>query len=260
MWHSPRSDFAIVGILRREGVQGVVRGVGQRIRSSKQFLLCTCPLTTRVCANRSFLSPEIRRFTAPTREFCSIYRAFTDDTAYIRRFTESVFCDVAFVQDAPAAFQWISLGDSESPSLNTLLLFGPGDAYLAELYVRPLYRGEGLAPLMHHRVYQELSVKGFRRMVALIAVGNRPMLRLAEKIGYRPCAIVSMRRRAPFERLCATPSHPADASGIVIKKVRRGVLPFWRSRWILTLAQSLPRSPEDAGAEQWATERKFHET
>lgn len=195
------------------------------------------PPTDTVSTFRPLLRPHVKRFTTPTGEFCSLYREFTEDTAFIKRFTGKVFCDVAFVEDVPAGFQWTSLGDSEIPSLNAMLRLCLGDAYLVELYVRPAYRGKGLAPFVEERVYRELSTLGYRRMFVLIEVGNRRMIRLAKKMGFDPYYLISISRLAPVERLIATPCRPEFAGALRVERVGRGLLPFRRPRWALTVVE-----------------------
>jgi len=234
-------------ILQSEGVRGFLKRVGHRIVTTKELLVYARPMATTVDPIRSRLSVEVKRFKEPTRELCRLYRQFTNDTRFGRRFVEGAFVDVAFVGGVPAAFQWISLGDFFISSLNAMLRLNTKDAYLAEVYVQPAYRGKGVAPLMMNPVYQELSTAGYSRMLALIEVGNRPTLRLVDKRGYCPYYHIALLRMAPFERLMVSPCHREDAGGLSVKQVARGCLPFRRPRWELLLARA-PRS-NPAGCE-----------
>lgn len=236
-----RGDTYPFRVFQSEGVRRFLGRVGHRIVTARKLLVYARPLALAVDPVRSWLSPEVKRFKEPTREFCQLYRQFTNDTRFGRRFVEGAFVDVAFVDGVPAAFQWISLGDFFISSLNATLRLDAKDAYLAEVYVQPAYRDKGVAPLMMNPVYQELFAAGYSRMLALIDVGNRPMLRLADKLGYCAYYRIALLRMAPFERLIVSPCRREDAGGLSVERVARGCLPFRRPRWELLLARS-PRS------------------
>lgn len=238
-----RGDAYPFRVFRSEGVRRFLGRVGHRIVAVRKLLVYTRPLALAVDPVRSWLSPEVKRFKEPTREFCRLYRLFTNDTRFERRFVEGAFVDVAFVDGVPAAFQWISLGDFFISSLNATLRLDTKDAYLAEVYVQPAYRGKGVAPLMMNHVYQELFAAGYSRMLALIEVGNCQMLRLVDKRGYCPYYRIALLRMAPFERLIVSPCSREDAGGLSVELVAWGCLPFRRPRWELLLARSPRSSP-----------------
>jgi len=225
-------------IVRREGVRGLTGRIGGRIWYSNDKFICRRSLTTPTRAFEPPLRSHARRFTAATNEFCAIYREFTDDTAFMERFTGKVWCHVAFVDDDPAAFLWTSLGDCEFPSpLNTSVRLGQGDAYVMELYTRPAYRGKGLALLLYNTLSEELRGLGFKRAFLSVDVANRAPLRAMEKAGYDQLYLLLIRRRAPFERLIATPCLPEYEGGLRIERIGSGLLPFRRPRWAITVME-----------------------
>jgi GNAT superfamily N-acetyltransferase len=192
------------------------------------------PLNGLVIPVRSWLSPEIKRFTEATPEFRRIYQQFTNDVGFVGRFVQGVSCDIAFVDGLPAAFVWFSRADAEISSLNATLQLGEGDVYIMEAYVRPTFRGKGLAPIMLEHRYQELCEGGYKRIVALTNLGNRPVLRLLEKRGYHLYHRLSLWRLAPSEWLTEQACHP-EAGTLSIKRASIGFLPFLRPRWVLSM-------------------------
>ncbi len=223
--------------LRREGVQGLIRRIRQRVRHSSDKLLYMRVLVEPVDRFEPLVLPRIRRFSAATDEFSAIYRTFPDDTTFTHRFSKGVFCDVAFVDDDPAAFLWTSLVACDVPPLNATLRLAPRDAYLVEVYTKPVYRRKGVATFLRNSVCEELSARGYRRLFGLSDVRNRPMIQLAEKTGFAPYCLISIRRLAPVERLIATPCRPEYAGALRIEPVGWGFLPFWCPRWALTMVQ-----------------------
>ncbi|GEM_PF-6867340 len=223
--------------IRREGLRGVIRRIGQRVRLSREGLFYMRVLTKPLDGFQPLLPLYLKRFTGPTVEFRAIHRTFTDDTAFANRFSGRVFCDVAFVYDVPVAFLWTSLGDCEVPSLNATLRLALKDAYLMEAYTKLEYRQKGISVFLRNSVCQELSALGYNRLFGLSDIGNRPMIQLAEKTGFDPYYLISTRRLAPFERLIATPYRPEFAGALRVERVGRGLLPFRRPRWTLTLTQ-----------------------
>jgi GNAT superfamily N-acetyltransferase len=224
-------------IFKREGMQGVIRRIGHRVRHSSDRLFYMRVLTKPVDRFQPLLRPQVRRFTDATSEFSAIYRTFTDDTTFADRFSGRVFCDVAFVDGDPAAFLWTSLGDSKVPSLNAILRLAPKDAYIMEVYTRPEYRRKGAAVFLWNSVCQELSALGYNRLFCLMEVGNRPIKQLAETTGFTQCYLISIHRLAPVERLIATPCRPEYAGALRVERVGRGLLPFRRPRWALTVIE-----------------------
>jgi len=194
-------------------------------------------LTKPLDGFQPLLPLHVKRFTGPTVEFCAIHRTFTDDTAFADRFSGRVFCDVAFVDDDPAAFLWTSLGDCEVPSFNATLRLALKDAYLMEVYTKPEHRRKGIAEFLRNSLSEELSALGCERLFGLSDVRNRPMLQLATKTGFVPYYLVLIRRLAPFERLVATPCRPEYEGGLRIERIGSGLLPFRRPRWALTFMQ-----------------------
>jgi len=223
--------------LRREGLGGVIRRIGQRVRLSRDGLFYMRVLTKPLDGFQPLLPLHVKRFTGPTVEFCAIHRTFTDDTAFADRFSGRVFCDVAFVDDDPAAFLWTSLGDCDVPSFNATLRLALKDAYLMEVYTRPEHRRKGIAEFLRNSVSEELSALGCERLFGLSDVRNRPMLQLATKTGFVPYYLISIRRLAPVERLIVTPCHPEYAGALRAERVGRGLLPFRRPRWALTVME-----------------------
>jgi GNAT superfamily N-acetyltransferase len=194
-------------------------------------------LTKPLDGFQPLLPLHVKRFTGPTVEFCAIHRTFTDDTAFADRFSGRVFCDVAFVDDDPAAFLWTSLGDCEVPSFNATLRLALKDAYLMEAHTKPEYRQKGIAVFLRNSVCQELSALRYDRLFGLSDVGNRPMMQLAEKTGFVPYCLISIRRLAPVEWLIATPCRPEYEGGVRIERVGWGLLPLRRPRWALTVME-----------------------
>lgn len=195
-------------------------------------------LTKPLDGFQPLLPLHLKRFTGPTVEFRAIHRTFTDDTAFANRFSGRVFCDVAFVDDVPAAFLWTSLGDCEVPSFNATLRLALKDAYLMEAYTKPEYRQKGISVFLRNSVCQELSALGYNRLFGLSDIGNWPMIQLAEKTGFIPYCFISIRRLAPVERLIATPCRPDYEGGLRIERVGWGLLPLRRPRWALTVMES----------------------
>ena len=223
--------------LRREGLRGVIRRIGQRVRLSRDGLFYMRVLTKPLDGFQPLLPLHVKRFTGATVEFRAIYRTFADDTAFADRFSGRVFCDVAFVDDDPAAFLWTSLGDCEVPSFNATLRLALKAAYAMETYTKPEYRQKGISVFLRNSVCQELSALGYNRLFGLSDIGNRPMMRLAEKTGFVPYCLISIRRLAPVERLIATPCRPEYEGGLRIERIGWGLLPFWRPRWALTVVE-----------------------
>lgn len=224
-------------ILRREGVQELIRRIGHRVRHSSDRLFYMRTLTKPVEELQPLLRGRVRRYSAATDEFSAIYRTFTDDASFTDRFAGRVFCDVAFVNDDPVAFLWTSLGNCEVPSLNAILRLTSNDAYLMEVYTRPAHRRKGVAVYLWNSVGQELTVMGYKRLFCLMQVGNRAMMQFAEATGFVQYCLISMRRLAPVERLIVTPRRPEYAGGLLVQPVRSGFLPFWRPRWALTVTR-----------------------
>lgn len=224
-------------IVRREGFRGLIGRIGGRIWYSNDKFICRRSLTTSMNAFEPPLRSHARRFTAATNEFCAIYREFTDDTAFMERFTGKVWCHVAFVDDDPAAFLWTSLGDCQIPRLNASLRLSQGDAYLMESYTRPAYRGKGLGLFVYNTPSEELAGLGYKRVFTSADVANRASLRIIEKSGYDQYYLLLIRRLAPFERLIATPCRPEYEGGLRIERIGSGLLPFRRPRWALTVIE-----------------------
>ena len=216
---------------------GVLKRIVRRICFRSEKLLWARPLSSMIIPVRSSPSPQIKRFTEATPEFRRVYQQFTNDVGFAGRFVQGVSCDVAFVDGIPAGFVWLSRVDAEIGSLNATLRLGEGDAYVMEVYVRPTLRGKGLAPIMTERLYPELCEDGYRRIVALTDLGNRPVFRLLEKRGYHRHHRLFLWRLAPFERLTERACHP-EAGTLSIERASKGFLPLRRPRWVLSTAGS----------------------
>ncbi len=224
-------------ILRRKGVQGFIRAVGRRVCHSADKLFYVRALTKPVDGYQPLPHLHVRRFAAATDEFSAIYRTFTDNTTVTARITERMFCDVAFVDDDPAAFLWTTVGDSEIRSLNAILRLAPRDAYLMEVYTQPAHRRKGIAMFLRSSVGKELTALGYTRLFGLTDLRNRPMVQLAEKTGFVPYYRISMRRLAPVERLIPASCRPEYEGGLRVEQIGWGLLPFRRPRWALTVTR-----------------------
>ena len=155
----------------------------------------------------------------------------------MNRFTGEVLCHIAFVDDVPASFLWTSLGDCQIRRLNASVRLGQGDAYLMESYTRPEYRGKGLGLFVYNTASDELEGLGYKRVFTSADVANRSSLRAMEKAGYDQLYLLLIRRRAPFERLIATPCLPEYEGGLRIERIGSGLLPFRRPRWAITVME-----------------------
>lgn len=213
----------------------MLRRIAQRIYLESKKLIWVRPLSGMAAPVRSSLSPQIKRFTEATHEFRCIYRQFTNDQSFQERFVQGVSCDVAFVEGMPMGFVWFSRVDAEISSLNAVLRLGEGDAYRMEVYVKPALRGKGLAQTMLEPLHQELFGDGYRRVVALSDLGNLPVFRLNEKLGYQPHHHLSFQRLAPFEQLTASACCPEEAGTLAVNRATIGFLPFRRPRWVLSM-------------------------
>jgi GNAT superfamily N-acetyltransferase len=99
------------------------------------------------------------------------------------RFTRGNLC-LGLVKDGRLiAFSWAAVG---------MFYFGnyrfplaANEAYLFGAYTSPEFRGDGLAGLLRHRLYQELMARGRSCLYSVSLRYNQPAIRFKEKLGAR---------------------------------------------------------------------------
>jgi len=104
----------------------------------------------------------------------------------IRRFAKRIetgeMCIIALLDGKNVAFSWASPPDGPSVK-ETPLKLGPREVYLWGAYCLPPYRSQGIMSVLTLNLFRRLQEQGYERALLLTDQHNKPVLKLAPKIG-----------------------------------------------------------------------------
>jgi GNAT superfamily N-acetyltransferase len=118
--------------------------------------------------------------------------------------------------DRPAAACWIFR--ERTPVLAARggwLTLPAGTVCLEDSVTAAAYRGRGLSPACWSAVATQLSSENIGVMLTKIAETNTASRRAVEKAGFRPTAIMSLRRVVRRSRVDVSPCHPGNVSAFL---------------------------------------------
>ena len=85
------------------------------------------------------------------------------------------------------------------PYLHRDLILQQGDVYSHDGLTLPAYRGYGLSPARGAHAMHHYWQEGYKRVVCLITVENRPQLRAIQKMGHQSVGLYSCLRFGPWQ-------------------------------------------------------------
>lgn len=106
------------------------------------------------------------------------------DLAQLRSLLDCAECLGAFVGGTLAGYTW-SRYDRIGRMQGRIQLhqLNVDEAYLFDMYVDKEFRGLSLAPLLRHRLFQQLTAKGVRRFYSITTYFNRSSRKFKAKLG-----------------------------------------------------------------------------
>ncbi len=115
---------------------------------------------------------------------------------------------LARLSDRPAGVAWSATGKVPAPEIDRTLTFGPGEAYIHDVFVASQARGRNIAPSMLEFLAHELRQRDVYRSWALIGNENLASVRAFEKASYVAVADVIYARMAKVDKLVIRPPDP----------------------------------------------------
>lgn len=140
---------------------------------------------------------------ATTREEIASLSSIADlaDMArFYKMFKNGNIAFIAFQNDQPVGYGWISKDINRSVNRVVPPPLCPGDAYLHDLFVSPPYRGQKIGRgLVSHRL-RFLREHGYKRAIIVVLKDNMPALKIHEKMRYKRVGEMSHSRFLFWDR------------------------------------------------------------
>lgn len=106
-------------------------------------------------------------------------------------------CIGAFEEEELAGYAWWTA--APAPHIDGLWMrFGSTAVYIYRAFVRPEYRGRGIAPALYRFADRMFLGRGRRTALMCIALGNAASLRAARRSGARPAGYCAYLRAGPL--------------------------------------------------------------
>jgi ribosomal protein S18 acetylase RimI-like enzyme len=131
------------------------------------------------------------------------------DEAYCRaKWQRGDLAVLARLVGRPAGIAWCARSAVEVPELGRMLVLGPAEAYIHDVFVAPQARGRAVAPSMLEFLAGELRQRDVYRSWALIGSDNAASVRAFEKAAYAAVADVIYARMGHVDRMVVRPPDP----------------------------------------------------
>ena len=109
-------------------------------------------------------------------------------------------CLVALDGETVAGFNVVSFGEVYIPFIRMKRRFRPNEAWSDQVTVSYLYRGRGLGVSLRLRIFEELRLRGIRRLIGGTLPNNHANLALCRKVGLQEVANAHYVRQFGRER------------------------------------------------------------
>ncbi len=123
-----------------------------------------------------------------TEQHLSAYRAFRPDQdprELHDRLARGHRCFATWYRGDLVDVSWVATERAHFPYLRCTLVFGPRDIYVYDSYSHPAYRGRGLYMAKATHIMRQAGIEGYERLVALIAIENKPARVVTKRLGIR---------------------------------------------------------------------------
>jgi GNAT superfamily N-acetyltransferase len=194
--------------LRSDGLPATVRALAHRLRKlayvSEEHVWYQCDLDeTRP---RRDLPQEVRLVRAELSQVGNVARLGQDPEEARRRIEEGNDAWLVVDGDEPlfACYSFRHSAPVLAASHGKLTL-PPGAACIEDSVAAPAARGRGIGPGAWTLIGDELSRDGFTALVTKIETANTPSRRAAEKVGFRPVAVMHHQRTGVRRRTAVRP-------------------------------------------------------
>jgi GNAT superfamily N-acetyltransferase len=117
-----------------------------------------------------------------------------------RRLAEGQVCMVGWLNDEPVYYHWGASGSLYLTYVGLRLVLQPGDVFGDDAFTHPAARGRGIDAAGQLAYFRLARDQGAQRYLGMVAVWNRSSLRVADKLGRRPIALVDCRGPRPWQR------------------------------------------------------------
>ena len=109
----------------------------------------------------------------------------------------------AFAGADGVGYSWMTThprkGEGEPPFLYDIAPKA-GWSYIFGTHIAPAFRGRGMATALKRHLIAEARARGLQRAVCTHDIGNRPVIHVSEKLGFRPEGRIEYRRLLFWER------------------------------------------------------------
>ncbi len=183
--------------LRQDGPRDTARAVALRVRKCaylrEEHLWYQCDLDDS--RPRRELPEEVRLMRADVSQMDALAQVGQDPEDVIRCLDGGNDVWLAVDDDGPlfSCFTFRHETPVAAASHGKLPL-PPGTACLEDSVTSPAARGRGIAPAAWTLIGDELAEAGFTTLLAKIETHNAPSLRVAEKAGFSPVAVMEHER------------------------------------------------------------------
>jgi GNAT superfamily N-acetyltransferase len=185
-WHKVHyywKSLSFLQLLVRIVIDGCAK-LGLRIEPyylmAEGLSLGTCTWDTQDFADYEFRFLTEREMPALT----ALPGRTLSEPELVQRLRDGGKCFAALSHGEIIAFTWWSLSECRF-ELHPLFVLQPNEAYLFDAYTLEACRGNGLAPYLRYRCYQELARLGREHCYSITVMLNQPALHFKQKLGAR---------------------------------------------------------------------------
>lgn len=140
-------------------------------------------LGTFAWSKKDFIEYEFRFLTErDMRALASLPGRTSSEAELIQRLREGKRCFGAFYHGEVVAFTWWNLAECLF-GLYPVLALQPHEVYLFDAYTLEACRGNGIAPYLRYRCYQEAVQLGREHCYSITVALNQSALRFKQKLG-----------------------------------------------------------------------------
>ncbi len=196
-WGWPRVLHRATTVLREEGLKSLwVRILNKTI--ARWEVLLERPLDEPLAEITSKVPVEVGLLKETEVGEYIAFRPETDPSDLRHRLEAGQLCFAVRHKGRIISASWVATGPVWSGYLKCEVRLAADEGYAYDSFTVPDFRNQSISSVRSAQMMPYLRDAGYRRLVGIVMPANKPSLRQAEKVGYRPFGVMGYVKLGPW--------------------------------------------------------------